>query len=144
MEKASSKVKLIINLAKTQTIISNRFDCRLGGLGFSEFLILYHLSQADDLKLRRVDLADKIGMTASGVTRLLLPMEKVGLIKSGPSEVDARVRSVIIASGGEQKLTEALERIELLAGEIMAVTPSKKIEEFSDFITEIGGRAQMN
>jgi DNA-binding MarR family transcriptional regulator len=144
MVKASKKVKFIINLARTQTIINNRFDRGLGGLGFNEFLILYHLSQADDGKIRRVDIADKIGMTASGVTRLLLPMEKVGLVKSGPVDADARVRSVILASGGRQKLEEALERIEYLAGEIIVPGQAKKIDEYMEFITELSGRILMS
>ena len=77
MSSMSPVVKLFLNLAKTQSILFNRFDRILGGLGFSEFLILYYLGQTKEQKLRRVDLAEKISMTASGVTRLLLPMEKV-------------------------------------------------------------------
>jgi len=144
MEKTSKTVKFLINLAKTQTILNQRFDRGLGGLGFSEFLILFHLNEAEGQKMRRVDIADKIGITASGITRLLLPMEKIGLIKSGPNEQDARVRSVILAGAGKQKLTEALERIEFLASEIIPSDKGKKINDFSDFIVELGGRALMN
>ncbi|MDD5341140.1 MAG: MarR family winged helix-turn-helix transcriptional regulator [Patescibacteria group bacterium] len=144
MEKVSSAVKLLINMAKTQAILNARLDRGLGGLGFSEFLILYHLSQAEDQKMRRVDLADKIGLTASGVTRLLLPMEKVHLIKNGPQEDDARVRSVILGAGGKQKLTEALERIEILAEDIISPVQAKKIDDISDFIVDLGGKVLMN
>jgi len=144
MEKTSKSVKFLINLAKTQTILNNRFDRGLGGLGFSEFLILFNLREAEGQKMRRVDIADKIGMTASGITRLLLPMEKIGLVKSGPAEQDARVRSVILAGAGKQKLTEALERIEFLASEIIPSDKVKKINDFSEFIVELGGRALMN
>ena len=143
MSAINPAVKFLINMAKTQTILNNRFDRGLGGLGFSEFLILYHLSLADGQKMRRVDIADKIGMTASGVTRLLLPMEKVHLVKSGPSEQDARVRGVILATGGKEKLTEALERIEVLAEDIIPSSGKKMAENFSDFLVDIGGRALM-
>jgi len=143
MKKTNKQVKFLINLAKTQTILSSRFDRGLNGVGFNEFLILHHLSQAEGAKMRRVDIADKIGMTASGITRLLLPMEKIGLIKSGQSEADARVRSVVLASGGKEKLAEALERVELLADEIITSAQAKKLDEYSDFIVELGGRALM-
>ena len=93
--------------------------------------------------MRRVDIAEKIGMTASGVTRLLLPMEKIHLVKSGPIEKDARVRFVQLASGGKQKLTEVLDRLDLLAEEIIPNAKNKKIEILSDLIIEIGGRALM-
>jgi DNA-binding MarR family transcriptional regulator len=143
MKKTNASVKLIIGLAKTQTILSNRFDRGLGGLGFSEFLILYHLAQAAEQKMRRVDIADKIGLTASGVTRQLLPMEKVHYVKSGPNENDARVRWVIITDAGKQRLTEALERLELLSEEIIINCADKKLNQFTEFINEIGGRALM-
>ncbi|PIT88009.1 MAG: MarR family transcriptional regulator [Candidatus Magasanikbacteria bacterium CG10_big_fil_rev_8_21_14_0_10_36_32] len=143
MSKTSPLVKFLINLAKTQTILNSRFDRGLGGLGFNEFLILHSLSQADNQTMRRVDIADKIGMTASGVTRLLLPMEKVHLIKSGPNEQDARVRCVLLASGGKQRLFEALERMELLSEEIIMPNQLDKISELSDLVVEIGGRALM-
>ncbi len=144
MSKESQVVKFLVNMAKAQTILSDRFDRGLGGLGFTEFLILYNLSQAQDQKMRRVDIADKIGMTASGITRLLLPMEKVGLVKSGPNEADARVRAVILASGGKQRLTEGLERLEILCEKIIPDMPDKKLKELSEFMIDLGGKALMN
>jgi DNA-binding MarR family transcriptional regulator len=144
MQNINPAVRFFINLGKAQTILNHRFDRGLGGLGFSEFLILLHLTQADDQKMRRVDLAEKIGMTASGVTRLLLPMEKVHLIKSGPTEKDARVRYVLLAPAGKQKFSEAVERLEVLAEEIIPSTKTKEVESLSDLLVEIGGRALMS
>ena len=93
--------------------------------------------------MRRVDIADKIGLTPSGVTRLLLPMEKVHLVKSGPIEKDARVRFVQLASAGKQKLAETLERLEVLAEDIIPNKKTKEIESLSGLLMEIGGRALM-
>ncbi len=144
MNAITPSVKFFLDLGKTQTILSHRFDRGLNGLGFNEFLILFHLDQSENKKMRRVDLAEKAGMTASGITRLLLPMEKIGLVKSGAIEKDARVRFVMLASGGKQKLTEALERIELLAEEIIPDNKLKGIENLSNLLIEIGGRALMS
>ena len=143
MTKINKSIEFFINLSKTQTILNGRFDRGLGGLSFSEFLILFHLSQAEGEKMRRVDIADKIGLTPSGVTRLLLPMEKVHLIKSGPIEKDARVRFVQLASAGKQKLAETLERLEVLAEDIIPNKKTKEIESLSGLLMEIGGRALM-
>lgn len=120
MAKINKNLKLFLNLAKIQAIMTRRFDSSLGGLGFSEFVILYHLSEAEGEKMRRIDLADKVGLTASGVTRLLLPMEKVGYIKRESSDQDARVSSVVLCPGGRQKMEEAIERAELFVGEIVS------------------------
>lgn len=139
----NQSVAFIIHLAKVQSILSQRFDKGLGGLGFSEFLVLYHLAQAEGQQMRRVDLADKVGLTASGVTRLLLPMEKVGYIKSGPAESDARVRLVVLASGGKQRLHEARERMDVLLQEIIPNRKTKELESLSVLLLDIGGKALM-
>jgi DNA-binding MarR family transcriptional regulator len=141
MKKTKQSVQFILELAKTQAILTRRFDRGLGGLGLNEFTILHNLSVAREEKMRRIDLAEKIGLTASGVTRLLLPMEKIGLVKSGESEQDARTRYVMIAPGGRQKLEEALERMDFLLEELIPEGKSKKIGELSVLISEIGKQA---
>ena len=144
MKKINPSIKFILDLTKTQAILTRRFDSGLGGLGLNEFTILYNLSVAHDEKLRRIDLANKIGLTASGVTRLLLPMEKIGLVKSGISENDARARYVMIALGGKRKLIEAIERAELLMYDLIPTEKNKKLEEFSEFLSQLGASAYMN
>lgn len=143
MKNIKPAVSFFLHLAKAQAILTHRFDRGLGGISFSEFLILLHLDQSEDKKMRRIDLAEKIGMTASGITRMLLPMEKIGLIKSGPNQEDARARFVQLASGGRQKLSEALERVELLAEDIIPSARAKEVGRLSDLLVDIGGRVLM-
>ena len=119
MYSLNKSVEFFINLIKIEGVVDRKLDSGLGGLGFKEFIILYHLMSAEKNTLRRIDLAEKIGLTASGVTRLLLPMEKIGLVKSGGNEGDARIKSVMIAKGGEIKFSEAIERAELVVGEFL-------------------------
>jgi len=144
MKSINPAVKFFINLAKTQTILTGRFDRGLGGLGFNEFLILYNLGLAEGEKMRRIDIAGKIGLTASGVTRILLPMEKVQLIKSGPVENDARVRYVRLSGEGKEKLAEALERLDDLSEDIIPKHGLKEVDVFSKLLLEIGGKALMS
>ena len=94
--------------------------------------------------MRRVVIADKVGLTASGVNRILLPMENVHLIESGPVEDDARVRFVGITEAGEEKLKEALDRLEVLAEEIISPDKKEGLKNLSDLLIEIGGRVLMN
>lgn len=136
MNAVSNSLKFLLNVAKFQAILARKLDGCMGGLGFSEFIILYALSQAPEQKMRRVDLADKIGLTASGVTRLLIPMEKVGLVKRDLNENDARVRYVMLSPGGKNRLIEGLERAELFVTENMPASKSAKITKFNDLITE--------
>ena len=133
--------KFIIECAKTHAVLTRRFDSALGGISLNEFTILQALSAAPDEKMRRIDLATLIGLTASGVTRLLLPMEKIGLVKSGESESDARARYVMIASGGKYKLHEAKERMDILLDEIMPIHDAKQLKNLIVFMSELGVRA---
>ncbi|MFA6436351.1 MAG: MarR family winged helix-turn-helix transcriptional regulator [Candidatus Gracilibacteria bacterium] len=139
METATPALKFFLNLSKVQAIVSRRFDGGLGGLGLNEFIILFYLNQAPDEKMRRIDLAEKIGLTASGVTRMLVPMEKVGLVNREMTEHDARVRYVTLAPGGRRRLTEAMERAELLSQELIPTTKLKKIKGISTLMAELVG-----
>ncbi len=138
MADISVSLRFFLNLAKAKTVMTRRFDNGLGGLGLSDFMILYHLGQSPEEKMRRVDLADHIGLTASGITRLLAPMEKIGLVKREQSEQDARVSYVLLAPGGKRLLTEALERAEILAQDILPPARAKKAEELSAILIELG------
>jgi DNA-binding MarR family transcriptional regulator len=131
-------VKFFVDLAKVQAVANRRFDNGLGGLGFNEFIILFHLSQAEGEKMRRIDLAEKIGLTASGVTRLLLPMEKVGLVKKEVNKNDARSSLVMMAAGGRRKLEEGIERAELLASDIIPPEKRGELKGVSSFLAELG------
>lgn len=136
MKPATKKLKFFLNLAQAQAIITRAFDRSMeGGLGFNDFLILYYLSQAEGEKMRRIDLADKVALTASGITRMLLPMEKIGLVKRESNPADARVSFVKLASGGKRLLEETMESAELLAEELLPETKLQKKDDISDIFS---------
>ena len=142
MTNLSHHVLFYLNLAKAQSALSRRFDAGLGGLGFSEFAILYHLSQAENSSMRRGDLAEKVGLTASGITRLLAPMEKVGLVKREVNKNDARVSCVILAAGGKRRLEEAVERAEMLAENFLPAGHKQNLNDISEFISQLAQKAK--
>lgn len=128
------QLTFFLKLSRVQAILARSFDRHLGvGIGFTDFVILYHLSQAPEEKMRRIDLADAVALTPSGITRLLLPMEKIGLIEREASTSDARVSYVKLAPGGKRLLKESLEKAEQISAEFL---PSTKVEKMSD-ISEI-------
>ncbi|MDN5287897.1 MAG: MarR family transcriptional regulator [Mucilaginibacter sp.] len=137
----NSTLKFILNLAKAQTIINRRFDAKLSsyGLGFNDFVILYHLSLAPHQKLRRIDLAEKLGLTASGITRMLAPMEKIGLVSRESNERDARVSYAVLAPGGKRLLEESIKTAEHAAADTFPELKTKKIKKLSELLNEIGG-----
>ena len=53
------------------------------------------------------DLANNIGLTASGITRIVAPMEKIGVVMKELNPRDARVSLVKLTSAGETILGDA-------------------------------------
>jgi DNA-binding MarR family transcriptional regulator len=57
--------------------------------------------------MRRVDLAEQVVLTASGITRLLEGLERAGLVAKETCASDARVSYAKITPSGEAKFREA-------------------------------------
>ncbi|MDP5054543.1 MAG: MarR family transcriptional regulator [Congregibacter sp.] len=111
MKSLNPRARAIVDLWLASERLSARIDHNLGavhGIGYVEFMVLYQLARSTDRRMRRVDLATAIGRTASGVTRLLKPMEKIGLIARDSSDRDARVSLVTLTDTGLARLEEAL------------------------------------
>lgn len=101
--------KILLGLSHVQSRLQKRQDQWLAahGISFKEFLVMSTLSEANAHSLKRIDLAEKVGLSASGVTRMLLPMEKIGLISKEEGARDARVSLVRLSEAGERILADA-------------------------------------
>jgi DNA-binding MarR family transcriptional regulator len=77
------------------------------GLTLNDYEVLLHLSWAEHKMMRRVDLADRILLTASGITRLLEGLERAGFVGKETCSSDARVSYAKLTDAGAQKLREA-------------------------------------
>lgn len=99
-----------IRFSRTYTSAARRVDAKLSavhGLSFGDFMILYHLKHAHNARLRRADLADSMGLTASAVTKSLLPLEKIGLVSRQSDPRDARVGYACLTPAGDQVFADA-------------------------------------
>jgi DNA-binding MarR family transcriptional regulator len=77
------------------------------GLSVNDYEALLLLSRAGPKGMRRVDLAESLQLTASGVTRLLEGLERHGLVKKALCPTDGRVTYAVLTKAGRQKLAEA-------------------------------------
>jgi DNA-binding MarR family transcriptional regulator len=80
---------------------------RAHGLTLNDYEVLLHLANADDHRLRRVDLAERVVLTASGITRLLDGLEAAGYVCKETCPSDARVSYAKLTPEGEAKLRGA-------------------------------------
>jgi len=79
------------------------------GLTINDYEALLLLHRAEDHSMRRVDLAEGLSLTASGVTRLLEGLEQQDLVERATCESDARVTYARLTEAGRRKLVEASE-----------------------------------
>jgi DNA-binding MarR family transcriptional regulator len=95
----------ILRLIRAQSHLQNRFAAELGGvhgLSVNELMLLMHLDQAAGGRLRRVDLAERLDLSQSGVSRMLAPMEKVGWVDRAEDPRDGRVGYVKLTPAGRR------------------------------------------
>jgi DNA-binding MarR family transcriptional regulator len=79
------------------------------GLTLNDYEVLLHLSHSDGGMMRRVDLAQQIVLTASGITRLLEGLERAGFVRKESCSSDARVSYAALTDEGRNKLRSAAE-----------------------------------
>ena len=77
------------------------------GLTVNDFECMLMLARAEDRRMRRVDLAEQLILTASGVTRLLDGLEKEGWVDRAACASDRRVTYAVLTDEGLTKLREA-------------------------------------
>jgi DNA-binding MarR family transcriptional regulator len=77
------------------------------GLTLNDYDVMVNLADAPGGVLRRVDLADRVLLTASGITRLLEGLERAGWVCKRACDADARVSYAVLTDAGYEKLKEA-------------------------------------
>jgi DNA-binding MarR family transcriptional regulator len=137
-----SAMDFCLRLARANAVLVRRFDSALGtyhGISFADFQILNHLAQAPDGKLRRIDLAERVGLTASGVTRALLPLEKIGLVSRESDPRDARVGLALITATGRELAGNATDVVNLISGELTRGAPPAQLAGMAALLGTMAG-----
>jgi MarR family 2-MHQ and catechol resistance regulon transcriptional repressor len=78
------------------------------GLTVTDYEVLVELTREPD-GARRVDLADRVQLTASGITRLLDGLEACGLVERAACKTDRRVTYAVITDAGRERVEAAAQ-----------------------------------
>jgi DNA-binding MarR family transcriptional regulator len=131
-----------LRLSLAWATLSRRLDSALGshhGISFGDYQILLHLQRAPEGRLRRVDLAEKLGLTASGVTRSLLPLEKIGLVTRESDPRDARVGYACITPAGAELVTNATVVVDNVGRNALGGPARAQLEATSNLLAQLAG-----
>lgn len=132
-----------LRLARAQAVLMRRLDASLGnlhGLSFSDYQLLYHLQRAPGARLRRVDLAERLALTASGITRSLLPLEKIGLVTRQADARDARIAYAVITPAGQTLLANAHVTAQALCRELLSEAPADQLDTLSVLLGQLASK----
>jgi DNA-binding MarR family transcriptional regulator len=111
-----------LGICRTVALWQNRADAELGalhGIGLSDFAAMHHLAEAPGGRLRRVDLAQRLALTPSGVTRLLAPLERRGIVTREEGGHDARATYAVLTRSGKALVKDATATVSTIAESIL-------------------------
>lgn len=98
---------------------------------------MHHLFNSPLQTMRRIELAECVGITASGVTRLLAPMEKIRIVEKESNPRDARQSLVKLTQAGEQLYKDALVSFEHCSKDVLANLSVKQIDNMANLFGKI-------
>ncbi len=142
-EQASQPISAWPRLLRTHAVLTRELSTKLitdHGLTINDYEALLRLSQAEEGAMRRVDLAEQLMLTPSGITRLLDGLERDGWVKKGYCESDARVTYAVLTDEGRERLEAAarshLAQVRALFEERLS---SEELETLADLLGRLPG-----
>jgi DNA-binding MarR family transcriptional regulator len=136
--------RLALIFADTWQHIEKRLDNSLGsirGISLAEYRLLRALGDAPNSQASRVDLAQSVGLTPSGVTRALRPMEKLGIVSTVKSKRDARLAIAALTPAGRGLLNDASGIVDDTMAVLLERSPKAQAQlpELIALLQDIGG-----
>ena len=110
------------------------------GLTTKDFEALMHLARADDNRLRRIDLAEALMLTPSGVTRLLDGLQAAGLVENKHCDDDARVTwAKLTAEGNETLECVGVQHTRVLQSIFQGALDEDEVSQLSELLGRLPG-----
>ena len=120
--KTTTALSTALQLAYARTVVVRDVDATLGGhhgLGLNDLALLLELHGAPNGRLRRLDLAERLGITPSGVARQLAPLERRGLVGRESHPGDARLAIVVLTEAGSRVVGDVVPTAEEAATRVL-------------------------
>ena len=135
--------QLVLSFASAWLRLEKRLDSSLGairGVSLAEYRLLRALYDAPSAWASRVDLAHAVGLTPSGVTRALRPLEKLGLIATAKSKRDARLALASLTPAGLELVDDASGVVNDKMVQILDRSPkaSARLDELIELLDDFG------
>ena len=144
-EQAPLEATTFVRLLRANAMLRRELEARLldaHSLTVKDYECLLVLDAAEESSMRRVDLAGRLLLTASGVTRLLDGLERLGFVTKRQCEADARVSYAVIAPAGRKALVKATEIHHAALAEIFgSLFTRKELDTLNELLARLPGAA---
>lgn len=139
MSKESISSQFVIKNALLASKLAKRVGNHLSmhGISLSEYLVMHHLEHSPNKAVARIELAEHIGMSASGVTRLIAPMEKNHIIEKVANPRDARQSLVKLSEVGQRLYADARISFEQISDEQTSALSLNQQEKILELYTKL-------
>ncbi len=98
---------------------------------------MHYLNNAPQKAVPRIELAEHLSMSASGITRLLAPMEKNHIVEKVANARDARQSLVMLSATGQQLFADASVSFEHSATDLLSGLSNSQQERLVDLVAKI-------
>jgi DNA-binding MarR family transcriptional regulator len=115
---SNTSLSSVLALLLAHARIEERFGNGLGsihGIALKELLLMMHLAAAPKARLSRIELARRLHVSASTVTRMTAPMEKLGMVGRQADPRDARLAYVVLTTAGQRLVKDARATLERMS-----------------------------
>ena len=129
----STYSKSLLGTVAASAVIDERFTRALSalhGVSLRDVMLMRYVQHSAGSKLSRIDLARKLCVSPSTVTRSTRPLEKIGLIERESDMRDGRLSYVVLTRSGKTLLRNAEKAIDELSEEFVSNRLSRR--EVSD------------
>ncbi len=140
---SSPEITAFARLMRAQALLRRELQTEVlspHGLTINDFECILHLSREEGLRLRRIDLAERLTLSPSGVTRLLDGLQAAGLVEKALCSSDARVTYAVLTDAGVAMLEELrADHVELLRSLFRDSLGDDEIAQLSELLGRLPG-----
>jgi DNA-binding MarR family transcriptional regulator len=139
MSARSLQSEFVLQNSRLWTKLSKRVDGAFSvhGISFTEFMVMHYLAESALKTMRRIELAENVGISASGVTRMLAPMEKIGLVEKEINPRDARQSLVKLSKAGARLYADAVVSFEHCSKDLLQGVSDKQLAKLLELMHKL-------
>ncbi len=131
--------QFIIQNSILATKLAKKVDGQLSvhGISFTEYMVMHNLNASVLKTMRRIEIAESVGISASGVTRLIAPMEKIGIVEKESNPRDARQSLVKLSKAGQRLFDEATVSFEHCAKSVLEPLSGNQLDKLIELSSRL-------